>query len=53
MPQNAYEIGAPVYGMFGLIVFGLVAIPINALWNRGVTGLAPEFAWRQLTRLKA
>jgi hypothetical protein len=50
---NAYEIGAPVYGMFGLILFGLVAIPINALWNRGVTSLAPEFAWRKLTRLKA
>jgi hypothetical protein len=50
---NAYEIGAPVYGVFGLIVFGLVAIPINALWNRGVTGLAHEFAWSKLTRLKA
>ena len=47
---NAYEIGAPVYGV---IVFGLIAIPINALWNRGVTGLAPEFAWSKLTRLKA
>jgi hypothetical protein len=50
---RVYEISAPVYGAFGLIAFELIAIPINALWNRGFNGLAPEFAWSQLSRLKA
>jgi hypothetical protein len=49
---NAYEFGVPAVGFFGLVGFGLIALPINVLWNRGFSSLAPEFAWSRLSRLK-
>lgn len=49
---NAYEIGVPAVGLSGLIGFGLIALPVNVLWNRGFSSLAPEFAWHQLSSLK-
>jgi hypothetical protein len=49
---HAYEIGLVGFGAFGTVLFGLLAIPTNIVWNRGVKSLKPEFAWGRLAHLR-
>jgi hypothetical protein len=49
---HAYEIGVVGFGLFGTVLFGLFAIPINVIWNRGLGSLRPEFGWQRLAHLR-
>ncbi len=48
---NAYEVGVPVLGIYCTVLMWFVAIPVNMLWNRGVSSLAPELPWRRLVAM--
>ena len=49
---QGYQIGLVMFGIFGTLLFGVVAVPTSMLWNWGIGGLAPELAWRRLRTVR-
>ena len=47
-PQQCAQLivlGVVGFGLFGVVVLGIVAVPTAMIWNKGVTALRPEIRW--------